>query len=45
MNKVFIVNKSGHDFQDANRFGELIFLSKGKIDMQLLLCIVNLVNI
>jgi hypothetical protein len=32
MNKVFVVNQSGHDFKDANRFGDLIFLSKGKMD-------------
>jgi len=32
MNKVYVVNKSGHDFKDANRFGDLIFLSKGKMD-------------
>ena len=30
--KVFVVNKSGHDFKDAERFGELVFLSQGKMD-------------
>jgi len=28
-NKVFIVNKSAHDFSPANRWGEPIFLSQG----------------
>lgn len=32
MSKIFVVNKSGHDFKDARRFGELIFLSEGKMD-------------
>lgn len=32
MSKVFVVNKSGHDFKDAKRFGELIFLSEGVMD-------------
>ena len=31
-NNVFVVNKSGHDFKDAERFGELIYLSQGKMD-------------
>jgi len=31
-NKVFIINKSGHDFSDAKRFGDLIYLSEGMID-------------
>jgi hypothetical protein len=30
--KVFIVNKSGHDFKDARRFGEFVYLSEGKMD-------------
>jgi hypothetical protein len=29
MNKVYVVNKTGHDFSDAERFGELVFLSEG----------------
>ena len=28
---VFIVNKSSHDFREAKKFGELVFLSEGKI--------------
>jgi len=32
MTKVYVVNKSGHDFKDARRFGELIYLSQGKMD-------------
>lgn len=32
MSKVFIVNKSGHDFKDAKRFGEFVYLSEGKMD-------------
>jgi hypothetical protein len=31
MAKVFIVNRSAHDFSAADKFGELIFLSEGKI--------------
>jgi hypothetical protein len=31
MPKVYIVNKSGHDFDYAKRFGELKFLSEGQI--------------
>ncbi len=29
--KVFIVNKSSHDFSAAKKFGEIVFLSEGKI--------------
>ena len=32
MDKVFIVNNSGHDYSDAKRFGELIIMSEGVID-------------
>jgi len=32
MNKVYIVNKSSHDFSPATEFGELIFLSEGPIN-------------
>jgi len=34
MNKrvVFVVNRSGHDFSDAERFGELVFLSEGNVN-------------
>lgn len=31
-NKVYIVNKSGHDFSDAERFGELVYLSEGSVN-------------
>lgn len=31
MAKVFIVNKGGHDYSDAKRFGEVYFLSEGPI--------------
>ena len=27
--KVYVINKSGHDYSDAIRFGELVFLSNG----------------
>lgn len=30
--KVFIVNKSSHDFSDAKQYGELIFLSEGPVN-------------
>ena len=30
--KVFVVNKSAHDYSDAERFGELIYLSNGPMD-------------
>lgn len=30
--KVFIVNKSSHDFSKAKNFGELIFLSHGSMN-------------
>lgn len=31
-NKVFIVNKSAHNFEPAKEFGEIIFLSEGRIN-------------
>lgn len=31
MTKVFVTNRGGHDHSDAERFGELIFLSEGSI--------------
>ncbi len=31
MSKVYIINDSGHDFTDAERFGETITLSYGKV--------------
>ena len=30
--KVFVVNRSGHDFSKADKFGDITFLSEGKID-------------
>ena len=30
--KVFVPNKSFHDFSDANRFGELVYLTEGTQD-------------
>lgn len=32
MNKVYIVNKSSHDFSSAKQYGELIFLSEGPMN-------------
>ena len=32
MARVFIVNKSSHDFSPARHFGELVFLSEGPMD-------------
>jgi hypothetical protein len=32
LSKVFIPNDSGHDFSDAEPFGELVVMSKGMID-------------
>lgn len=29
MAKVFIINDGGHDYSDAQRFGEIVFCSKG----------------
>jgi len=31
MAKVYVINKGGHDYSDAKRFGELHFLSEGPI--------------
>lgn len=31
MPKVFVVNRSGHDFSAATQYGELYFLSKGPV--------------
>jgi len=30
--KVFIINNSGHDFSQAEKYGDLVFLSSGKVD-------------
>lgn len=32
MRKVFVVNKSGHDLSEAEREGELVYLSEGAIN-------------
>jgi hypothetical protein len=32
MAKVFIVNKSAHDFGPAKKYGELVFLSEGSMN-------------
>lgn len=31
MPKVYVINDSGHDYSKAKRFGELVFLTKGKV--------------
>ena len=32
MGKVFIVNRSSHDFSPAKKFGEIVFLSEGPMN-------------
>ena len=32
MAKVFIVNKSAHDFSGAKKFGKLVFMTEGKMN-------------
>jgi len=32
MKKVFIVNKSPHDFSKARKYGELVYLSEGSVN-------------
>lgn len=32
MNKVFVVNRSTHNFEDAERYGQVIFLSEGPMN-------------
>jgi len=32
MSKVFIVNKSNHNFSEAKKHGELVFLSEGNLN-------------
>ena len=32
MPKVYIVNKSAHDFSQAEKFGKLIFMSEGRLN-------------
>ena len=30
--KVFIINKSGHDYSAASKFGDIVYLTEGKLD-------------
>lgn len=32
MSKVFVVNKSAHDFTEAEKYGELVFVTKGRLN-------------
>lgn len=32
MPKIYIPNKSGHDFSKAERFGDLVFITEGLVD-------------
>lgn len=32
MAKVFIVNRSAHDFTEAKKFGELVFVTEGRLN-------------
>jgi hypothetical protein len=32
MNKVYIINKSGHDYSKAEKYGEIVYLSEGKVN-------------
>jgi hypothetical protein len=32
MNKVYVVNRSSHDFSEANKYGEIVFLSEGPMN-------------
>jgi hypothetical protein len=32
MRKVFVVNKSSHDFSNAEKFGKLVFMTEGRIN-------------
>ncbi len=32
MRRVYIVNKGGHDFSGATKFGEVVYLSEGRLD-------------
>lgn len=31
MNKVFIINNSGHDYSKAEKYGKLVYLTKGQV--------------
>lgn len=32
MNRVYVINKSAHDFSDAERFGEITFITSGRLN-------------
>lgn len=32
MKKVFVINAGGHDYSDAERFGELVFCTEGSVN-------------
>jgi hypothetical protein len=32
MTKVYIVNKSAHDFTEAEKYGELVFITEGRLN-------------
>lgn len=32
MTKVYIVNKSAHDFSEAEKFGHLVFITEGRLN-------------
>lgn len=32
MSRVYVVNKSSHDFSPANQYGELVFISEGPMN-------------
>ena len=34
MRRVFITNDSGHDYSDAERFGQLVYCTAGQLDKQ-----------
>jgi len=33
MKTVWVVNKWGHDFSEANKYGKLVYLTKGSVDI------------
>ena len=32
MSTVYVINKSGHDFSSASKFGDIVYLSRGMLD-------------
>jgi hypothetical protein len=32
MSRVFVVNKSAHDFSEAEKYGELVFVTRGRLN-------------